>query len=79
MANAVPLFQPLAHWPLECRQPHAVYTTAADIYCVGTLMMEARVALDAQASALYQRLTSAEPAVRPSALEAVLDPWLVSG
>lgn len=79
VANVEPFFQPLAHWPLECRQPHAVYTTAADIYCVGRLMKEADVVLDAQATALYQRLTSAEPAARPSALEAVLDPWLVSG
>ncbi len=79
LANAVPLFEPLGHWPLECREPGAVYTPAADIHCVGGLMDAAEVFLDAPASALRDPLTAEEPAARPSASEAILDPWLLAG
>ena len=75
----MPLFQPLGHWLLECLQPSSAYTKAADTYCVGGLMMAVDVVWDAQASALHQRLTFVDPAGRPSALDAVLDPWQVAG
>ncbi len=80
VADEVPLYEPLRHWPDECQEPGAAYTTAADIYSVGGLIMAATGgSLDAQARALHVRLTAEDPAARPSALEAILDPWLVAG
>lgn len=37
-ADAVPPFQPLRHWPQECRLPRATYSKAADIFSLGNVM-----------------------------------------
>ena len=76
MAGAVPPFSPLRHWPAECRQHGAAYTTAADVYCVGALVRRSGIALSVLADSFSQLMTDVDPAKRPSASVALAHPWL---
>ncbi len=78
-AGDVPPFEPLYHWPPECREPNAPYTSAADIHSVGALMkVYPAVEGDSMASSLCQQLMADDAAQRPSASEALKHPWLIS-
>lgn len=76
MANTVPPFQPLAHWPPECRQQGAPYTTAADIYSLGWVITKHKIVMDIEAEAFCDLLISSDPARRPSAADARAHAWL---
>ncbi len=77
-ADARPLFQPLVHWPEECRLPHASYSKAADMFSLGKVMRSYPVRLSTAAASLSERLLHPDPAMRPSAHCALLDAWLVA-
>ncbi|BDA43800.1 probable calcium/calmodulin-dependent protein kinase type 1D at C-terminar half [Coccomyxa sp. Obi] len=79
-AGKVPPFEPLSHWPPECKKADAPFTPAADIYCVGALMSDEKLKfkLDSDASAFRDHLMAEDPTQRPSASEALRLPWLIS-
>ncbi len=77
-ADARPLFQPLVHWPQECRLPYAGYSKAADIFSLGTVMRSYPFTLSSAAASLSNRMSKADPCMRPSAREALLDAWLAA-
>ena len=79
VADAVPPFQPLYHYPPECQGRRKPYSTAADVYSVGYLMRDIGIGLDSKAHALYQLLTAHDLALRPSARSALSDPMVGGG
>ncbi len=78
-AGKVPAYEPLSHWPPECKE-NTPYQPAADIYCVGALMSdeELHFKLDSDAVSFRNHLMADDPTQRPSASEALTLPWLSS-
>ena len=77
-ADAVPPFQPLMHWPQECQLPSATYSKAADLFSLGSVMRSYPFRLSTHAESLSKVMMQADPAMRPSAQQALLDPWLAA-
>ena len=77
-ADAVPPFQPLRHWPQECRLPRATYSKAADIFSLGNVMRFYPCRLSPPAEDLRRMMMHDNPAIRPSAKHAPLDTWLAA-
>lgn len=77
-ADAQPLFQPLVHWPEECRLPNASYSKAADMFSLGKVMESYPIRLSTTAASLSKRMLHADPVMRPSAHSALLDAWFVA-
>lgn len=77
-ADELPVFNPLVHWPPECKVQGAPYTRAADIYGVGMLLADAGP-LDGPARGFLARLTAEDASKRPSAFNILrTDAWLSS-
>jgi hypothetical protein len=71
LADEVPKFPALRHWPEECQKEGASYTRSADIHSLGWLMGE--YGIDLSPSAL--RFPNMLQHDRPTAKEALRQLW----